>query len=157
MIRLAHESDLPRLLEIYDSARSYMWHSGNPTQWSSQYPGATLLLSDIAAGQLYVLEEAERICACFMLSAGPDPTYLHINGQWAQDAPYGVLHRVASDGSTRRVVSKCVEFAAARFSYLRIDTHEQNIPMQKALQREGFVHRGTILTHDGTPRLAYDR
>lgn len=157
MIRQATAADLPRLLEIYDSARAYMHQTGNPTQWSSNYPGEALLRQDIAAGQLYAIESNGRICACFMLSAGPDPTYGKIDGQWAQDAPYGVLHRVASDGSMPRVVSQCVEFAFTHFSYLRIDTHAQNLPMQKALAREGFAHCGTILTHDGTPRLAYDR
>ena len=158
MIRLAKTAELPRLLEIYEQAKAYMHQTGNPTQWSTAYPGAERLLGDIAAEQLYVIEESGRLCACFLLAPGPDPTYAHItDGRWGYDTPYGVLHRVASDGSLRGVLKQCVDFAAQRFSHLRIDTHADNAPMQRALAREGFVHRGTILAHDGTPRLAYDR
>ena len=156
MIRLAKPGDLPRLLEIYEQAKEYMRHTGNPTQWAGNYPGQQRLLGDIAAGQLYVLEE-DGLHACFMLAPGPDPTYALIEGQWGFDTPYGVLHRVASDGSIRRVLQKAVDFAAQRFDHLRIDTHADNAPMQRALAREGFVLRGIIYTHDGSPRLAYDR
>jgi hypothetical protein len=158
MIRLAKSGELPRLLQIYDTARSYMYRSGNPTQWDPTYPGEARLLEDMAAKRLYVLEEVDRICACFMLAPGPDPTYAEIlEGCWGSNAPYGVIHRVASDGTTRRVVAKCVAFAAQTYDHLRIDTHADNRPMQQALLREGFVHRGTVFAEDGTPRLAYDR
>ena len=158
MIRLAQKQELPRLLEIYEQAKVYMRRTGNPTQWAANYPGREQLLADMDAGQLYVLEEKGRLCACFLLAPGPDPTYAKItDGAWGYSAPYGVLHRVASDGSLRGVLKQCVDFAALRFHHLRIDTHADNAPMQRALAREGFCHRGTIFTHDGTPRLAYDR
>lgn len=156
MIRPATVADLPRLMEIYAAARRYMKETGNPTQWGDSYPAEELLRADIAASQLYVVED-KGVCACFMLSAGPDATYAHIEGSWGYDTSYGVLHRVASDGTARRIVRQCVDFAAARFPHLRIDTHEKNLPMQAALAREGFLYRGIIYTHDGTPRLAYDR
>jgi len=159
MIRLAVPSDLPRLLEIYATARAYMRRTGNPTQWGGNHPTPEILAEDIALERLYAVEAPNAgICGCFMLAPGPDPTYAHIfSGTWGSDLPYGVLHRVASDGTQRGILSQCVAFAARRFCYLRIDTHEKNIPMQRALAREGFIHRGTILTDNGTPRLAYDR
>lgn len=158
MIRLAQQQELPRLLKIYEQAKLYMRQTGNPTQWADGYPGRERLLEDMAAGQLYVIEENGRLCACFLLAPGPDPTYARIiDGTWGCDAPYGVLHRVASDGTLRGVLKQCVAFAARRFSHLRIDTHRDNAPMQRALAREGFVYRGIIFTHDGSPRLAYDR
>ena len=158
MIRLAETNDLPRLLEIYDTARSFMRRNGNPTQWPQDYPGQQRLLEDIAQQRLYGIEEQGRLCACFMLCAGPDETYAVItDGSWSRERPYGVLHRVAGDGTYRGVVARCVAFAAERFDYLRIDTHEDNLPMQRALAKEGFCYRGRITAHDGTPRLAYDR
>ena len=157
MIRLAETNDLPAILAVYDSARSFMVRTGNPTQWAGGYPAEALLLQDIAKKQLYVAEEGS-IYAVFMLCGGPDATYALIeNGNWSKDAPYGVLHRVASDGTVRGVVKQCINFAAQRFAYLRIDTHADNHPMQNALAREGFTRPGIIYTHDGTPRLAYDR
>ncbi len=158
MIRPATKEDLTAILAVYASARSFMRLAGNPTQWAGGYPGEKLLLQDIDGKQLYVMVENDHICACFMLCGGPDPTYTIIEeGRWGKEAPYGVLHRVAGDGTVRGVVSACVAFASARYDYLRIDTHESNLPMQKALAREGFTYRGIIYTHDGTPRLAYDR
>lgn len=158
MIRLATERDMPRLLEIYAAARDFMVHSGNPTQWSDRYPLAEDLWEDLALQRLYAVESEGRVCACFMLDKGPDDTYAQIyDGAWGSDRPYGVLHRVASDGTVRGIVSRAVAFAAERFDHLRIDTHENNLPMQRALEREGFCRRGWILAHDGTPRLAYDR
>lgn len=157
MIRPAREGDMPRILEIYAAARAFMKASGNPTQWTDRYPLEEDLWEDIRLRRLYVVEE-KTLCACFMLAAGPDDTYAHIfDGAWGQEGEYGVLHRVAGDGTKKGIVSLAVAFAARRFSYLRIDTHEDNLPMQRALAREGFVHRGTILAHNGTPRLAYDR
>ena len=156
MIRLAEAKDMAAVLAVYASARSFMEQAGNPTQWAGGYPVEALLWQDIAKQQLYVVEEG-RICAAFMLCAGPDPTYAIIEGSWGKAAPYGVLHRVASDGTKRGIVSACVAFASRRFDYLRIDTHAQNTPMQKALAREGFTCRGIIHTFDGTPRLAYDK
>ena len=38
MIRPATEHDLPRLLEIYASAKHFMHTHGNPTQWNGSYP-----------------------------------------------------------------------------------------------------------------------
>ena len=158
MIRLAKQEDLERLLEIYGSARAFMRSRGNMTQWAGGYPAREDLAEDLEKGCLYVAEENGHIWGCFMLTGGPDETYRVIyDGAWGWDLPYGVLHRVAVDGSHTGLVHKAVEFAAGRFDYLRIDTHKDNHPMQKALAREGFCHRGTIITGDGTPRMAYDR
>lgn len=157
MIRPAGMGDLPRVLEIYASARAFMVRSGNPTQWSDRYPLEEDVLEDIALGRLFVVEE-DGVHGCFMLASGPDDTYAEIfDGSWGSDRPYGVLHRVAGDGTLRGIVHRAVAFAAERFDHLRIDTHQNNLPMQRALAREGFVYRGTITAHDGTPRLAYDR
>lgn len=158
MIRLARKEDLPRLLEIYAAARDFMRRNGNLTQWSGGYPNEEVLLEDIEAGRLYVLQREDGgICACFMLCDGPDPTYAEIfGGQWRADTPYGVIHRIAGDGSRRGVLAESVAFARQRYAHLRIDTHADNYPMQGALAAQGFMKRGTIYLADGAPRLAYD-
>lgn len=157
MIRKATTADIPRLLEVYASARQFMQQNGNPTQWTEGYPQRALVEKDIADGRLYVMMEEERIFGCFMLCAGPDPTYMQIfDGNWGCDTSYGVIHRVAGDGSKRGVVASCVAFARQYYHHLRIDTHEDNLPMQRSLRRAGFVHRGTIFLENGDPRLAYD-
>ena len=156
-IRKATMADIPRVMEVYAAARQFMKESGNPTQWTEGYPQIALVEQDVTEGRLYVMTEEERIFGCFMLCAGPDPTYMQIfDGNWGYDTPYGVIHRVASDGSKRGVVTSCVAFARQYYCHLRIDTHRDNLPMQRALQRAGFEYRGTIRLENGDPRLAYD-
>lgn len=158
MIRTAKTEDLPRLLEIYASARAFMRQNGNMEQWVGGYPSEAVLKEDIALERLYVIEEKGRLGGVFMLSPGPDDTYTVIHdGAWGWERPYGVIHRIAGDGSIKGVLAKAVAFAGATFDYLRIDTHAQNFPMQNALSKQGFTPRGVIYLHDGNPRLAYDK
>ena len=159
MIRTAKENDLPRVLEIYAAARAFMRQNGNPTQWQGGYPRQETLEQDIALGRLYVAEgENGHLWGCFMLTSGPDETYAVVEGgTWGWDLPYGVIHRVACDGSGRGLVAACVAYASQTYDYLRIDTHHDNLPMQCAVEKAGFVRRGIIYVSDGTPRIAYDR
>ena len=38
---------------------------------------------------------------------------------------------------------------------MRGDTHEDNLPMQRVLEKNGFQRCGTIFVEDGSPRIAY--
>ena len=157
MIRLAAKEDMPRILEIYTAARTFMRENGNPTQWGNTHPAEATLYEDIEKEQLYVvLKEDGTPCGVFALIGGVDVTYLKIDGNWRSDTPYGAIHRVASDGSEKGIFDRCAQFAKERFSHLRIDTHEDNFPMQKAVKRNGFRYAGIIICANGTPRLAYD-
>ena len=64
--------------------------------------------------------------------------------------------RVASDGSGG-ILHAALEFAQTRADHLRIDTHEDNKPMQHLVEKYGFSRRGIIYTDNGSPRIAYDR
>lgn len=159
-IRPAKVSDLPAMLEVYAAARAFMAANGNPHQWGDEgYPHRELLEQDIARGQSYVAEgEDGAVHGAFMLAPGPDPTYAVIeDGHWPDDGPYGVIHRIAGDGTVKGLVSQAVAFAQTRYPALRIDTHRDNTVMQKALAKTGFTYCGVIHVEDGTPRLAYYR
>lgn len=155
MIRHAKTEDMERLLEIFKLARSFMRKSGNATQWSGGYPSREVLEEDIELDRLYVMDECGEIYAVFVMADGPDPTYAYIDGEWESDEDYGVIHRVASDGSHRGVFADIAAFAREKYLRLRIDTHEDNIPMQRAVEKEDFIHRGTIYLANGDPRRAY--
>lgn len=155
MIRPAVSTDLDTLEGIYRSAREFMHRSGNPSQWTGNYPSREILLEDIASGALCAVTDGKSVHGAFVLKPGPDPTYTVIDGAWQSDAPYAAIHRVAGDGLTRGVFHECVEYAKARWASLRIDTHRDNLPMQRHILREGFVYCGVIRTRDGTERLAY--
>ncbi len=155
MIRHATIRDLPVIRQIYDSAKQYMRVSGNPTQWDSNYPSDELLISDMEKSQLYVIEDDEGVHAVFVLAEGPDPTYGKIDGAWLSDRDYMVIHRIASDGKVRGVLTEALRFGFSRTESIRIDTHRDNHVMQSLLDRNGFSYCGVIYLENGDPRLAY--
>ena len=88
---------------------------------------------------------------------GADPCYAVIEqGEWKSDAPYAAVHRVASDGTLHNVIGRIMDFAKSNISHIRIDTHEHNKVMQKALEKQGFERCGIIYVPDGTPRIAFE-
>lgn len=157
MIRPATYSDLPAILEVYCHARDFMARSGNPTQWGKTYPAPELLEEDIRLGRLFVDTAEDRICGAFMFAPGDDPTYAYIeNGAWLDGSPYGVIHRVAGDGTVPGVLSRCLTFCRSRCPHLRIDTHADNHVMQRLLSAADFTRCGTIYVEDGSARIAYE-
>ena len=162
-IRPTTLDDLPQVMEIYAYARSFMaWH-GNPNQWGpTNWPPEALIRRDIAEGKSFVcVTNAGRILGVFYFTPGEDiePTYREItDGAWKDDSPYGVVHRIASDGTRRGVGAFCINWAYEQCGHLRIDTHGDNIVMQNLLKKLGFTHCGTIYVHeDKAPRLAYEK
>lgn len=153
-IRLACQTDMERILEIYRLARAFMAENGNPTQWKDGYPQQDMLEADIQSERLYVVE-SDRICGVFMFTIGDDPTYDYIEGSWASASPYGVIHRIAGVGGG--IFESALEYCGQQIPHLRIDTHADNKPMQHLVEKAGFVRRGIIYVADGTPRIAYDR
>ena len=119
MVRAAREQDLPRILTIYNVARRYMRAHGNTAQWVNGYPSEELLRQDLAAGQLYVLEDGGGVYAVFAFILGEDPTYRRIEGAWRDDSPYGTIHRLGSDGSHRGVFAETAAWAATQCGHLR--------------------------------------
>lgn len=157
-IRLASVADLPTLLEIYETARRFMVENGNPTQWPKGYIHQEMLEADIARHVLYVCEDEAGLEGAFLFDAGPDPTYAVIqDGQWPSDAPYFVIHRVASAGRVKGILGQILAWAAQQASVLRMDTHADNLPMQHLLEKHDFVRCGIITVEDGTPRIAYQK
>ena len=148
-IRKSTSQDLPQILNLYKIAREFMKNNGNPNQWEDRYPEVSTVENDVKQGISYVCEENGKIVGTFVFFMGEDPTYRVIeNGAWHSDQkPYGVIHRVASDGETKGVT---------RAAYLRIDTHRDNKPMQGALKKFGFQECGIIHLERGDERIAFD-
>ena len=160
IIRLASVEDICDILDIYEGARAFMREVGNPNQWTGKYPDEETILSDIEKEKLYVCTENEDILAVFYYNVGIDPTYLKIyDGAWVNDKPYGVIHRIAvSDRARGKGVAKvCFDFAYDKCGNVRIDTHRDNIPMQRALEKNGFTRCGIIYLANGDERIAYQR
>lgn len=156
-IRKAQPSDWDDIMEIYAIARRFMKQAGNPTQWGDKFPPEALIREDIRRGVSYVCQVEGRIQAVFAMLPGEDPTYRVIQGAWRNDLPYCAVHRVASRGEIRGLASQVLAWCLEQQGNIRIDTHDDNLPMQRVLEKNGFVRCGRIWVEDGTPRVAYQR
>lgn len=161
-IRKATEADLGRIMGIYARARAFMAQTGNPDQWGpTSWPPEGLVRQDIASSRSLVCVADGRVVGVFFYDYGDDiePAYRTIeDGAWADAGPYGVVHRIASDGTRRGVGSFCLGWALARCGHLRIDTHPDNLVMQGLLAKLGFERRGIIhVEEDDYPRYAYEK
>lgn len=157
-IRKATVDDIPVLLELFERARLFMRQCGNMTQWADGYPALEDLERDIAKEQFYVAELDGVVHGGFAFIIGADPTYAYIDGEWLDDElAYGTIHRLVSSGEIARLADACIAYCGERISNLRIDTHADNLPMQRVALRNNFVHCGTIYLANGAPRLAYQR
>lgn len=157
MIRPAEPADLPRIGEIYAHARAFMAENGNPGQWGRTRPSPRQTEKDLENQNLYVLCSGEKLRGVFCFFLGEEPTYREIyDGAWHENRPYGVIHRIAGDGSGG-VFSAALAFCREKAEYLRIDTHRDNAVMQHLLRKSGFRFCGRIYLADGSERLAYDR
>ena len=155
-IRQAEQKDLFDISRIYERAREYMAATGNPTQWGKSFPPENLIKDDICQKYSYVVEADGGIHGVFAFISGTDPTYAHIEGAWMSDAPYGTIHRIASDGTVKGVFAAAIAFCKSRISHIRIDTHADNKTMRRAIEKAGFKECGIIRVADGTPRIAYE-
>lgn len=155
-IRQALTSDLPVLGELFTNAKRFMAAKGNPDQWEEGYPHC-VLERDIEKNQLYVCEEDGHIYAAFVMAVGEDPTYQVIEGEWKNNLPYVTLHRIASTGEKHGMMDVIVGWAFSQCANVRGDTHELNLPMRNAFERNGFAYCGTIWVEDGTPRMAFHK
>lgn len=114
-----------------------------------------LLRDDIAQKQLYMIEQDGAICGVFVFIIGEDPTYAVIDeGAWLSNAPYGTIHRVASNGTVHGIMKQIVGFCRAQIHHLRIDTHADNHIMQHLILQCGFTRPGHYLR---ARRFAQDR
>jgi RimJ/RimL family protein N-acetyltransferase len=157
-IRKTVAADLAQIDEIYKNAKKFMAATGNLNQWNGDRPNMQSAREDMEKGIGYVAEEDGEILAVFMFSQDEDPTYAKIyDGAWLSDAPYGVIHRIAVAKQGQGLVGKCIEECFSLCHNLRIDTHRDNLPMQRALLKRGFEYCGVIHLENGDERLAFQK
>ncbi|MDE7420395.1 MAG: GNAT family N-acetyltransferase [Muribaculaceae bacterium] len=158
-IRLSCHNDIERIMEVYESAKYYMRSYGNFKQWTGGYPDEKTISRDISRHCHYIAEDEEgNILMVFSFIIGEDPTYKVIeNGAWLNDRPYGTIHRIASSGLQRNMLTACLRYCAAMIDNIRIDTHADNAPMLRALHHLNFKCCGVIYTADGSPRIAFQK
>lgn len=157
-IRHTTLEELNKVMAIYDHARQYMRQNGNHNQWINGYPDQELITKDIEEKRSYVCIEDDEIVGVFCFTIGIDPTYLKIyEGEWLDQEPYGVVHRIASASHKKGVASFCLDWCFKQCGNIRIDTHEDNFVMQNLLLKNGYLRCGTIYLESGAPRVAFQK
>jgi hypothetical protein len=155
-IRKAQNDDLMAIMEIYRIAQDFMIENGNPNQWGHSYPTEDLIREDIKKGFCHGICVDDIPFGVFALFRGAEPTYQHIeNGKWLNDDEYVTIHRIASDGKVKGIFKCATDYCKSISDNIRIDTHKNNMVMQKAIEKNGFEKCGTIFVADGSPRIAY--
>lgn len=159
LIRPAGLEDLPLVMEIYDYARAFMRANGNVTQWVNGYPSEELIRQEIQDGHSFVCTDGDgEIVGTFCFILGDDPTYQQIyDGAWLNDEPYGVIHRMGTNGKRKGIAEACLDWSFQHSDNIRVDTHRDNLVMQHILEKNGFKRCGIIYVRDGTERIAYQK
>lgn len=155
-IRKANLNEIPRIMEIINQAKVEMAKVSD--QWQNGYPNELSIQSDIEAGVGYVLVVDSGVIGYSAIIEGPDANYSYIEGAWKSDAPYYVIHRVA-------IANECKGKGFAHFFFeyvknlsnvVRVDTHEKNMSMQRAILKEDFEYCGVVYVGVNQPRYAYE-
>ena len=64
---------------------------------------------------------------------------------------------MAANGKEKGIADKCIRWCFEQHHNIRVDTHHDNYVMQNILKKNGFEECGIIYTHNGTPRIAYQK
>lgn len=157
-IRKATADDINEIKQIYKTARAFMKKTGNPDQWKNNHPSDDIIESDIESSISHVITENDRACGVFVFFTHREPNYDYIeDGQWLSDEPYGTIHRIASDGTSKGIVAAAVDYALNFCKTIRIDTHHDNKVMQHTLEKNGFKRCGIIYLENGEKRIAFQK
>ncbi|MCD2256513.1 GNAT family N-acetyltransferase [Lactobacillus sp. CC-MHH1034] len=166
VFRKATVNDFDKIMEIIEQAKVLLSERRIPQWQGTDSPDDVLIHSDIEQGIAYVLEADGEVVATAALTTEIDAAYEAIEeGQWLKsaDARYISLHRVAVDatkknsGYARKFIGGLVnESVNLGYHDIRIDTHPDNLAMQKVIKISGFQYQGIVyLPHENGKRYAY--
>ncbi|MCX0359245.1 GNAT family N-acetyltransferase [Clostridium perfringens] len=162
--RQANISDLDQIVEIIELSKKYLKET-KVDQWQDGYPAKEDLRRDIESGNSYVLTNKGEIVATTVISLDGESTYNSIfNGEWITNEEYIVMHRVAvhdkykGKGIFKELIKEAESLALNKgISSIKIDTHRDNISMQRAVVKNDFKRCGIIYLGDGSERIAFEK
>lgn len=160
ILRKTKITDVPRVMDIINQAKTYFKNSGID-QWQDGYPCNVSIETDIANDEAYVLEDNGQILGTCMVTIQGEPTYRKIDGQWKTSKDYVCVHRIAVDPQYKgkglaSIMLDQVVAMYPQYHSLRMDTHENNLSMQRLLLKYGFEFCGIITLQSGALRRAYE-
>ena len=165
---LAGKEHMEALCAMTEAAKAQLKRMG-VDQWQKGYPSEETWRSDIETGISRVAVENGEVLCAFMFQTAPEAAYAKLDGAWLTEGThYASLHRVcvAENSKGKGVAGELFRYAfelakQAGCPSVRIDTHAENLPMRRALEKAGFTPCGTIYLiggrEDGDPRVAYEK
>ncbi|MBR6654552.1 MAG: GNAT family N-acetyltransferase [Oscillospiraceae bacterium] len=154
------------ILEIAAQATAQLKRLG-VDQWQRGYPNRSSWENDIEKGAAWLAVEDGKILGSMSFITEPEEAYAKIEGAWLAEVPYASLHRVcvADHSKGRGVAGKLflhgIDMAKEQgLKSVRIDTHRDNGPMNRAISKAGFTYCGVIHLiggeEDGNERVAFE-
>ena len=155
MIRKAHSEDLFILNEMAKSIRTQMNDLGLK-QWLGHYPNTDHFKEDLKKDGLYVYSDNDTILGSISILEENDPPYQAIS--WHRDHAL-VIHRLMVDPNHQKkgvgiaLFTYAINKAKQGYGSLKVDTHPDNIRMQKLILKMKFEYMGYLSSIN---RLAYE-
>ncbi len=149
MIRLAAYNDIDTILNLTKACAKHMISEGIH-QWNAIYPSKKAFENDVSRGELYVLENTNKIKGCIVVSTFMDEEYIPI--QWLTKNKTNIyIHRLAvhpqeqGKGYAQQLMSFAEKFAIDNnYTSIRLDTFSQNARNQKFYELRGYKRLGNI-------------
>lgn len=161
--------DLDKIEEILNGAILSMKEM-NLDQWQDGYPNIQSIIKDMGEDVSYVLIKDGEVIATSALTFEKELPYEKIEGEWLseKDEDYAIIHRIAVDNKIKNngYASILLQFLEEKVKLnkiksMKVDTHEDNKPMRRFLEKNGYKYCGVIYLdrepNIGAKRVAYEK
>lgn len=156
MIRKAKANELNEILKIANKTKENMLNN-NLKQWVGNYPNLEVFNKDLKLNGLFVYLENNKIIASISILEENDPPYQAI--KWFSHNSL-VIHRILVNpiyqgkGIGKALFNQAIALTKeGNYISLKVDTHPDNLKMQKLIESMGFKYMGYL---ESINRLAYE-
>ncbi|PAF18115.1 GNAT family N-acetyltransferase [Terribacillus saccharophilus] len=164
IFRKSKTSDVKSIMKIIRQAQEF-FKNQEIDQWQDGYPNEYTIIKDINNAESYVIVKDDEVVATSMVTFKNEPSYDSIyEGQWLSNNKYATIHRVAVSNTHKGLglsteIIKYIEDLCIDHDVhsIKVDTHKENIPMQKTLKKNGFEYCGIIYVDNSSERLAFEK
>ena len=151
-------------MEIIQDAQKYL-KENDINQWQNNYPNPDIINLDISKNESYVILKDDVIVGTFALSLKDDKSYALIyEGEWINRGKHSTIHRVAihkdykGNGLASEIIKIATKISLNNFvDSIRVDTHKDNLSMQRLLEKNDFKYCGIIYLEDNSKRIAFEK
>ena len=163
-LRKTEDRDISAVMNIIKQAQQY-FKEKNIDQWQNGYPNELIIKEDIKKGWSYILTDDDNVVATAAISFEGEQTYDEIyEGRWLSDEKYAVIHRICvnnefkGNGLASQILDSAERLCIERNVHsIKIDTHKENVSMQRSLVKKGYKYCGIIYLEDKSERIAFEK